>query len=39
LWGYVLMENRPMLQLCKELGFVAKMLPGEGGTAQIRLTL
>lgn len=39
LWGYVLMENRPMLQLCKELGFVAKMLPGEGGTAQITLTL
>ncbi|MFK2899344.1 GNAT family N-acetyltransferase [Dyella jejuensis] len=39
LWGYVLMENRPMLQLCKELGFVATMLPGEGGTAQIRLTL
>jgi len=38
-WGYVLMENRPMLQLCKELGFVATMLPGEGGTAQIRLAL
>jgi GNAT superfamily N-acetyltransferase len=39
LWGYVLMENRPMLQLCKELGFIAKMLPGEGGTTQISLTL
>jgi GNAT superfamily N-acetyltransferase len=39
LWGYVLMENRPMLQLCKELGFVAKMLPGEAGTAQISLLL
>jgi GNAT superfamily N-acetyltransferase len=39
LWGYVLMENRPMLQLCKELGFVATMLQGEGSTAQIRLTL
>jgi acetyltransferase len=39
LWGYVLMENRPMLQLCKELGFVATMLPGEGGTSQIRLAL
>jgi acetyltransferase len=39
LWGYVLMENRPMLQLCKELGFVAKMLPGEAGTAQINLKL
>ncbi|MBE1161698.1 GNAT family N-acetyltransferase [Dyella acidiphila] len=39
LWGYVLMENRPMLELCKELGFVATMLPGEAGTAQIRLAL
>jgi acetyltransferase len=39
LWGYVLMENRPMLQLCKELGFVAKMVPGEAGTAQISLAL
>jgi acetyltransferase len=39
LWGYVLMENRPMLQLCKELGFVAQMMPGEAGTAQIRLKL
>ncbi len=39
LWGYVLMENRPMLQLCKELGFVANMLPGEAGTAQISLAL
>jgi hypothetical protein len=34
-----LMENRPMLQLCKELGFVATMVPGEGSTAQIRLKL
>ena len=39
LWGYVLVENRPMLQLCKELGFVAEMLQGEAGTAQIRLSL
>lgn len=39
IWGYVLMENRPMLQLCKELGFVAKMVPGEAGTAQISLKL
>jgi acetyltransferase len=39
IWGYVLMENRPMLQLCKELGFVATMVPGEGSTAQIRLKL
>jgi GNAT superfamily N-acetyltransferase len=39
LWGYVLMENRPMLDLCRELGFVAKMVPGEAGTAQIRLAL
>ncbi|WP_229679288.1 GNAT family N-acetyltransferase [Dyella caseinilytica] len=39
LWGYVLMENRPMLELCRELGFVAKMVPGEAGTAQISLRL
>jgi GNAT superfamily N-acetyltransferase len=39
LWGYVLMENRPMLDLCREMGFVAKMMPGEAGTAQISLTL
>jgi acetyltransferase len=39
IWGYVLMENRPMLQLCKELGFVAKMLPDEACTAQITLKL
>jgi acetyltransferase len=39
IWGYVLMENRPMLQLCKELGFVASAVPGEGSTAQIRLRL
>lgn len=39
LWGYVLMENRPMLDLCRELSFVAKMVPGEAGTAQISLRL
>jgi len=39
LWGYVLMENRPMLDLCKELDFVAKTVPGEAGTAQISLKL
>lgn len=39
IWGYVLMENRPMLDLCRELGFVAKMVPGEAGTAQISLKL
>ena len=39
LWGYVLMENRPMLQLCKELGFTRRMVPDEPGTAQITLRL
>jgi acetyltransferase len=39
LWGYVLMENRPMLQLCKELGFTQRMIPDEPGTAQITLKL
>jgi acetyltransferase len=39
LWGYVLMENRPMLELCRELGFGKRMLPDEPGTAQITLAL
>lgn len=39
LWGYVLLENRPMLQLCKELGFTRRMIPDEPGTAQIILRL
>lgn len=39
LWGYVLMENRPMLQLCKELGFVRRAAPGDPGTALISLQL
>lgn len=39
LWGYVLLENRPMLQLCRELGFIQRMLPDEPGTALITLKL
>lgn len=39
LWGYVLLENRPMLQLCRELGFAQRMLPDEPGTALITLKL
>lgn len=39
LWGYVLLENRPMLQLCRELGFSRRMLPDEPGTALITLKL
>ncbi|MDO1530041.1 GNAT family N-acetyltransferase [Fulvimonas sp. R45] len=39
LWGYVLMENRPMLELCRELGFRTAMLPDEPGIAQITLAL
>jgi len=39
IWGYVLLENRPMLSLCKELGFVRRLLPSEPGTAQISLAL
>jgi GNAT superfamily N-acetyltransferase len=39
LWGYVLLENRPMLQLCRELGFVQRMMPDEPGTALIALKL
>jgi acetyltransferase len=39
LWGYVLVENRPMLALCRELGFTSRMLPDEPGVAQITLRL
>jgi len=39
LWGYVLLENRPMLELCRELGFTMRLLPDEPGTAQITLAL
>lgn len=39
LWGYVLLENRPMLELCRELGFTQRLMPGEPGTAQIALRL
>ena len=39
IWGYVLLENRPMLELCKELGFVRHLLANEPGTAQISLRL
>jgi GNAT superfamily N-acetyltransferase len=39
LWGYVLQENRPMLNLCKDLGFTQRMMTEEPGTAQITLKL
>jgi GNAT superfamily N-acetyltransferase len=38
-WGYVLLENRPMLELCKELGFVRRLQRNEPGTAQFTLKL
>lgn len=39
LWGYVLLENQPMLELCRELGFTRRMIPDEPGTALITLKL
>lgn len=39
IWGYVLQENRPMLELCRDLGFTQHLIPDEPGTAQIRLHL
>jgi acetyltransferase len=39
IWGYVLLENRPMLRLCKELGFERRLLENEPGVAQISLRL
>jgi acetyltransferase len=39
LWGYVLLENRPMLELCRDLGFTKRLMFDEPGTAQITLKL
>ena len=39
LWGYVLMENSPMLHLCHELGFRQRLIPDEPGTELISLQL
>ncbi|MFC5740757.1 GNAT family N-acetyltransferase [Dyella tabacisoli] len=39
IWGYVLVENRPMLELCKELGFTRRLALDEPGTALISLQL
>ncbi len=39
IWGYVLLENRPMLELCKELGFTRRLIDNDPGTAQISLRL
>ena len=39
LWGYVLQENRPMLELCKELGFTQRAIPDEPGIMLITLKL
>jgi acetyltransferase len=39
LWGYVLVENRPMLDLCRELGFRRRPLAGDPGMALIALDL
>lgn len=39
MWGYVLHENRPMLSLCRELGFTQRMIPDEPGTALLTLKL
>jgi acetyltransferase len=39
LWGYVLTDNRPMLDLCQRLGFERKAMDGDPGTAQLALDL
>ena len=39
LWSYVLMENSPMLNLCKKLGFRQRLILGEPGTELISLQL
>ena len=39
IWGCVLQENGPMLELCKELGFTRHLMANEPGTAQLTLRL
>jgi len=39
IWGYVLLENRPMLELCRELDFTQRLMRDEPGTALISLRL
>lgn len=39
LWGFVLIENRPMLDLCRQLGFKREPMIGDPGTAMIALDL
>ncbi len=39
LYGQVLVENRPMLDLCRDLGFRRRLMPDEPGTAIITLQL
>lgn len=39
LWGYVLVENHRMLELCEELGFVRSRVPGDATTFKVALAL
>lgn len=39
MFGQVLIENRPMLDLCRELGFKRRLMPDEPGTAIMTLQL
>ena len=39
LWGHVLAENHPMLDLCAELGFTRAPVPGDPGVMHVRLAL
>lgn len=39
LWGYVMIENRPMLDLCRALGFRRRHLSGDPGISLIALAL
>ncbi len=39
LWGYVLVENQPMLELCRELGFERHLMQNEPGTVRVALRL
>ena len=38
-WGYVLTENQPMLDLCRELGFERQLMSNEPGITRVALRL
>jgi hypothetical protein len=38
-FGHVLADNGPMLDLCKDLGFTTEVIPDEEGLVRVSLTV